>query len=63
MSYNIDSIDILNRNPQDVDGAVSMAGDLASRCRDELGKHFRGCSVAVFRDFPGNSLPVVGGGE
>lgn len=52
-----------DRDPVGVSSAVSRAGDMALQCKRELGKHFRGCTVSVFRDYPGNSLPVVGGVE
>jgi hypothetical protein len=47
-------------DPVDVDAAIAKAGDLVSKCKEEFGRHFRGVALSVYRDFPGNSLPVVG---
>lgn len=48
-------------DPLKFSAAVAQAGSIAESCKSEFGRHFRGCQMSVYRDFPGNSLPVVGG--
>lgn len=49
-----------DRDPVQFDAAIARANDLAEKCREAFGVKHRGCFVSVYRDFPGNTLPVIG---
>ena len=49
-----------DRDPVQFDAAIARAHDIVERCREAFGVKHRGCFVSVYRDFPGNTLPVIG---
>ena len=49
-----------DRDPVQFDAAIARAHDIAEQCREAFGVKHRGCFVSVYRDFPGNTLPVIG---
>ncbi len=52
-----------DRSSSGFDTAKASADAVKQQCSDEFNPRFRGCDMSVYRDFPGNVLPVIVGVE
>jgi hypothetical protein len=52
-----------DRSSSGFSAAKASADAVNQQCSDEFKPRFRGCDMSVYRDFPGNVLPVIVGIE